>query len=88
MTSDISIQTGVAGSKPLNNHFVFILDESGSMGRSWQDLRTSYWKFVEPYRNDDTSKDLFSTILFDDSARIILPQRALAKDIQQLPVHL
>jgi hypothetical protein len=59
-----------------------VLDESGSMGRSWQSVSATCSKFVEPFKDDD--KTLFSVVLFDHGARI-LEKRVKAKDLQPLP---
>ena len=51
-------------------HFVFCLDESGSMGGApWQDLMKAYATFINKRRNDQGMGDVVSTITFSDEYR-------------------
>ena len=51
-------------------HFVFCLDESGSMsGASWQALMKAYATFINKRRNDQGMGDVVSTITFSSAYR-------------------
>jgi len=51
-------------------HFVFVLDESGSMcGTPWSDLLACYERFRQ-LRCGDQSNDIISVVTFDSSARV------------------
>ncbi len=54
-------------------HFIFVLDESGSMGTHWSYLETAYRGFLTRRNDDQGGDDHFTVILFDHNARIILP---------------
>ena len=51
-------------------HFVFVLDESGSMDTSWNMVLNSFKSFLN-LRNSDQSNDIVSVVNFDDTARVI-----------------
>ena len=67
-------------------HFVFVLDESGSMTSEWNSLKLAYREFLTRRNNDQGGDDLFSVVLFDTGARSITeqPQR-LANTPGDLP---
>ena len=51
-------------------HFIFCLDESGSMGgRPWDALLRAYQTFINKRRNDQGMGDLVSTITFSSGCR-------------------
>jgi hypothetical protein len=51
-------------------HFVFCLDESGSMsGSDWQTLMRTYVTFINKRRNDQEMGDVVSTITFSTGYR-------------------
>ncbi|GMH42204.1 hypothetical protein BSKO_10123 [Bryopsis sp. KO-2023] len=53
-------------------HFVFCLDESGSMrGQPWVDLVNAYSYFIHCRTNDQGSEDLVTVIQFAGSPRVI-----------------
>ncbi|CAF4642547.1 unnamed protein product, partial [Rotaria sp. Silwood2] len=71
------------GDNPIDSrlfHFVFVLDESGSM--SWEDrwvnLVSAYNSFLDRRNNDQGGNDIFSVIQFDDSAQIICKKTPLS----------
>ncbi|CAF2124846.1 unnamed protein product [Rotaria magnacalcarata] len=70
------------GDQPIDSrlfHFVFILDESGSMsGYGWNSLLRAYQSFLDRRRNDQGSDDLFSVIQFQSTARNICDKKRLA----------
>merc|ERR1712110_343874 len=49
-------------------HFVFVLDESGSMKNSWNDLLACYDRFRQ-LRCGDQSNDIISVVTFNNSAK-------------------
>ncbi|CAF3956268.1 unnamed protein product, partial [Rotaria magnacalcarata] len=67
------------GDQPIDSrlfHFVFILDESGSMsGYGWNSLLRAYQSFLDRRRNDQGSDDLFSVIQFQSTARNICDKK-------------
>jgi Mg-chelatase subunit ChlD len=61
-------------------HFIFVLDESGSMtGQPWNDLVRAYQEFLNQRSNDQGGNDIVSVIQFASGANIIY---------QCQPVHL
>jgi hypothetical protein len=70
------------GDQPIDSrlfHFVFVLDESGSMsGTPWESLVKAYQSFLDRRRNDQGGSDLFSVVQFASRARIIYQQKHLA----------
>ena len=56
-------------------HFVFVLDESGSMGSHWGSLQVAYQRFLQRRNDDQGGDDHFTVILFDDSSRPICAQQ-------------
>merc|ERR1712137_278702 len=68
---DTAFEVTDLGQQMSNNqyHFVFVLDESGSMcGTPWSDLLASYERFRQ-LRCGDQSNDIISVVTFDSSAR-------------------
>ena len=60
-------------------HFVFVLDESGSMaGEEWNSLKQVYRAFLIRLNNDQGGDDHFTVVLFDDGTRKITRQQPLA----------
>eukprot|EP00735_Rhodelphis_limneticus_P003155 TRINITY_DN1444_c0_g1::TRINITY_DN1444_c0_g1_i2::g.27153::m.27153 TRINITY_DN1444_c0_g1::TRINITY_DN1444_c0_g1_i2::g.27153 ORF type:complete len:882 (+),score=100.96,sp/Q6B9X6/VWKA_DICDI/34.33/1e-12,VWA_2/PF13519.1/1.5e+04,VWA_2/PF13519.1/1.5e-06,VWA_2/PF13519.1/1.7e+03,VWA_2/PF13519.1/1.7e-08,VWA_2/PF13519.1/1.1e-21,VWA/PF00092.23/1.1e-05,VWA/PF00092.23/0.14,VWA/PF00092.23/2.8e-16,VWA_3/PF13768.1/0.029,VWA_3/PF13768.1/0.11,VWA_3/PF13768.1/0.0011,vWA-TerF-like/PF10138.4/4.4,vWA-TerF-like/PF10138.4/ len=52
-------------------HFVFVLDESGSMGgQKWNELIRAYQQFLARRRGDQGGNDIVSVITFNSSARL------------------
>ena len=51
-------------------HFVFVLDESGSMKSSWNKVQNSFTSFLN-LRSSDQSSDIVSVVNFDSVARVI-----------------
>jgi hypothetical protein len=55
-------------------HFIFVLDESGSMsGQRFADLQTAYRNFIEIRRNSQGLSDFVSVVLFNNTARLLHP---------------
>ena len=69
----------------LSFHFVFVLDESGSMKSEWDSLQRAYQKFLKRRNNDQGGNDHFTVVLFDDGTRTICRQQPLANTPQNLP---
>ncbi len=55
-----------------NYHFIFVLDESGSMSRDWHSVVNAFQEFVKVRQSScqGTADDIVSVVTFDDSARI------------------
>jgi Mg-chelatase subunit ChlD len=71
------------GDQPIDSrsfHFVFVLDESGSMGgdQRWSSLVKAFQSFLDRRQNDQGGDDAFSIIQFDSTARNICQQQRLA----------
>jgi Mg-chelatase subunit ChlD len=67
-------------------HFIFVLDESGSMGPHWSSLETAYQGFLTRRNNDQGGHDHFTVVLFDHNARtILLPRQRLSNTPNNLP---
>jgi len=66
--------------QPKIYHFVFVLDESGSMsGEPWADLVRAYLNFKSKRLSDQVgSRDYVSVIQFNDSARSIVTSCSIA----------
>ncbi|CAF1528181.1 unnamed protein product, partial [Rotaria sordida] len=68
-------------------HFVFVLDESGSMsGQKWTDLTDAYNMCLEKRLEiaQQLSKDFISIVQFDDDARVICSASPLSNGIPRL----
>jgi Mg-chelatase subunit ChlD len=66
-------------------HFVFVLDESGSMsGSPWNALVAAYQSFLARRQNDQGGDDLFSVVQFSSGARIICQRQRLSTTPQTL----
>ena len=52
-------------------HFVFILDESGSMKPHWKSLEDAYKKFLDSRNSDQGGTDHVTVVQFDNKARPI-----------------
>ena len=64
-------------------HFVFCLDESGSMaGKPWSDLCIAFRQFLEKRIADQTENDLVTVIQFDNAKRTVHTRVALSRNIQ------
>jgi hypothetical protein len=62
------------GSNEMGYHFLFCLDDSGSMsGQPWADLMVAYNSFLQK-RKATGAKDLISVLLHDDTARLVVDQ--------------
>ncbi|CAF3456667.1 unnamed protein product [Rotaria socialis] len=59
-------------------HFVFVLDESGSMTGEWNALQSAYNAFLNRRNDDQGAGDYFTVVQFDSTARIICQQQQLA----------
>ncbi|CAF4820506.1 unnamed protein product, partial [Rotaria sp. Silwood1] len=59
-------------------HFVFVLDESGSMAGEWNSLQSAYGAFLTRRNDDQGGDDHFSVIQFESNARIICQQQSLS----------
>ena len=68
-------------------HFVFVLDESGSMGSVWIYLQKAYRGFLIRRRDDQGTNDHFTVIQFDSDARIISQQQTFANTPGTLTMH-
>lgn len=68
-------------------HFVFVLDESGSMGSVWIYLQKAYGGFLIRRRDDQGTNDHFTVIQFDSDARIICQQQTFSKTPRSLNMH-
>ena len=66
-------------------HFVFVLDESGSMAGEWNSLGQAYREFLTRRNNDQGGDDHFTIVLFDTGARTITQQKLLANTPRDLP---
>lgn len=66
-------------------HFVFVLDESGSMKSHWNSLQTAYQTFLKQRNDDQSGDDHFTIILFDDSARSVCQHQDFANTPPDLP---
>ena len=68
-------------------HFVFVLDESGSMGPHWNSLQVAYQSFLQRRNDDQGGDDHFTVILFDSAARPqpICQQQNFANTPKNLP---
>ncbi|CAF4310596.1 unnamed protein product, partial [Rotaria sp. Silwood2] len=58
-------------------HFVFVLDESGSMSPHWSSLKTAYSGFLTQRNDDQGGDDLFTVVLFNNNARPIYQRQRL-----------
>lgn len=60
-------------------HFIFVLDESGSMrGTSWNHLSEAYDWFIQSRRNDQGFNDLVSVVQFNGSSRVIFQNASIS----------
>ncbi|CAF3438283.1 unnamed protein product, partial [Rotaria sp. Silwood2] len=79
------------GDKPIDSrlfHFVFVLDESGSMQETpWHDLVKAYQSFLDRRRNDQGGNDLFSVVQFDSVGQILYQQKHLAHTHRDLKMN-
>jgi Mg-chelatase subunit ChlD len=66
-------------------HFVFVLDESGSMSSHWSSLQTAYRGFITRRNDDQGGDDHFTVVLFESSARTICQHQPLASTPNNLP---
>ncbi len=66
-------------------HFVFVLDESGSMSDEWSSLQNAYQGFLTRRNDDQGGDDHFTVVLFDDTKRTICQQQRLANTPRSLP---
>jgi hypothetical protein len=66
-------------------HFVFVLDESGSMSPHWSSLQTAYRGFLTRRNDDQGGDDHFTVTLFENSARTICQHQRLANTPNNLP---
>jgi uncharacterized protein YegL len=51
-------------------HFIFVLDESGSMSQDWYDLVKAYNYFMETRKNNQSLEDYIFIVPFDSKPRI------------------
>jgi len=71
--------------QPKSHHFVFCLDESGSMnGSPWQQLMAALQGFIRQRTNDQATADIISVVQFDSRARCTVNQATLAAFPAQL----
>jgi Mg-chelatase subunit ChlD len=68
-------------------HFVFVLDESGSMSGEWNALQNAYKAFLNRRNDDQGGDDHFTVVQFDSSARIICQQQRLANTPRTLQMN-
>lgn len=66
-------------------HFVFVLDESGSMSSHWSSLQEAYQRFLQRRNDDQGGDDYFTVVLFDSSARTICRQQNYTNTPKNLP---
>ena len=69
----------------LSFHFVFVLDESGSMSGEWSSLKQAYREFLTRRNNDQGADDHFTVVLFNTASRAICAQQSLANTPHDLP---
>jgi Mg-chelatase subunit ChlD len=92
-----SVQLGEASAEsspstsagPTSNHFVFCLDESGSMslGQRWQDVMQAYRGHLARRRIDQGVTDKVSVITFASSPRLAVDQAELPSAPADVPYH-
>ncbi len=91
-----SVQLGEASSEsspsssagPSSNHFVFCLDESGSMmGQRWQDVMQAYRGHLERRRIDQGVTDIVSVITFDHEPRLAVDRAPLPSAPATVPFN-
>lgn len=58
-------------------HFIFVLDESGSMSNHWKSLEQAYQGFLARRRNDQGGDDYVTIVQFNSSARTICHHQRL-----------
>ncbi|CAF1361600.1 unnamed protein product [Adineta steineri] len=68
-------------------HFIFVLDESGSMSGHWTSLVQAYVNFLNTRENDQGGDDIFSVVQFDSGARTVYERRKLAQTARSLPFN-
>jgi len=70
---------------PKVHHWVFCLDESGSMANDpWRSLMAALQGFIRQRRNDQATEDIVSVVQFDHQARCTVDQASLS----DFPSHL
>ncbi|UJR07196.1 hypothetical protein I4U23_011484 [Adineta vaga] len=68
-------------------HFVFVLDESGSMSSEWHALQNAYLTFLTRRNDDQGGDDHFTVVQFDSSARTICQQQRLINTPRSLTMR-
>ncbi|CAF1312641.1 unnamed protein product, partial [Rotaria sordida] len=68
-------------------HFVFVLDESGSMDSHWNELQKAYNNFLTRRNDDQGGDDVITIVQFDSSARTICLRRKVADAPRTLSIH-
>jgi len=68
----VDLFTSSGNSTSSGYHFIFCLDESGSMnGGPWADLTKAYNSFINQRRENQSGNDFISVIQFDSSSDVI-----------------
>ncbi|CAF3088423.1 unnamed protein product [Rotaria sp. Silwood2] len=68
-------------------HFVFVLDESGSMRPHWDELQKAYNNFLTRRHDDQGGDDLITVVQFDSSAHTICSRQKVASTPRTLSIH-
>jgi hypothetical protein len=83
---DLFVQADAALVKPY--HFVFALDDSGSMsGQPWIDLERAYHQFLDRRRSDQGgSRDLVSIVLHHSTTMLALDRASIISPQARVPL--
>ncbi|CAF3593765.1 unnamed protein product [Rotaria sp. Silwood1] len=68
-------------------HFVFVLDESGSMSPHWNKLQQAYNNFLTRRNDDQGGDDVITVVQFDSSARTICSRQKVIDAPRTLYIH-
>ena len=60
-------------------HFIFCLDESGSMGSQWPDLVRAYTIFLDMRKSSQSPDDLVTVVQFGNTPRVIFEATPIAR---------
>lgn len=62
-------------------HFIFVLDESGSMTGEWQNLVNAYQNFLRRRSNDQGEEDKLTVVQFDSGSRVTVDTTQLTSQV-------
>ncbi|CAF3836916.1 unnamed protein product [Rotaria sp. Silwood1] len=68
-------------------HFVFVLDESGSMNPYWNELQQAYNGFLSRRNDDQGGDDVVTVVQFNTDARTICSKRKVADAPRTLDIQ-